>query len=422
MKKGAWIFIAAVCLAGSSFAGEPDSDEEKIKFLRAGARAELSENILPFWLKHSFEDRNDGFVGKLYNDLSADRYAPKNLAATARILWFFSAASRLDPDKKNLKAAARAYNYLMDFFADADEAGYYWRLQPNGQPEDRRKELYGHAFMVYGLSEYYLASGEKKVLEQAQELFELIESRFRDKKNGAGYLESLNREWKPSGKATLSETVPAGGKTMNAHLHLLEAYANLYRIWPDPRVKAALNDLIRLFLEKMLNLEACYFHQNFDEDWSSIDETFSFGHDLEAVWLLCDAAETLGDQQLIEQVHSISIKITDAVLRIGVGTDGGVFYEGKDGKVINPEKVWWPQAEAVSGFLQAWQISQDPRYLDAAVNCWRFIKEHLVDSKNGEWFSSTRAEKRTPKAEKISEWKCPYHNGRACMEIMKRLK
>jgi mannobiose 2-epimerase len=209
---------------------------------------------------------------------------------------------------------------------------------------------------------------------------------------------------------------------MNAHLHMLEAYANLYRAWPDPQVRTALDALTRLFLEKMLNAKDGYFYQDFDEDWQPIGETVSYGHELEAVWLLCDAAETLGDKTLIERVHSVGLKVADNVLKTGVDADGGLFLEGKDGKMTNPEKVWWPQAEAVSGFLQAWQISHDPRYLDAAVNCWRFTKERIVDSKNGEWFSSTAASKRVPKAEKISEWKGPYHNGRACMEIMKRLK
>ncbi len=422
MKRAVLFWVIAVCMAGISLAETPDADREKIEFLRNGARAELFENILPFWLKYSFEDRNDGFVGVLYNDRSIDRYAPKGLSVTARILWFFSAAQRLEPDKKNIKAADRAYDYLMKFFRDTDEGGYFWRLQANGIPEDRRKVLYGHAFMVYALSEYYLASGNEKALGQAQDLFFLIEKKFRDQVSGAGYFESLNREWKMSGKSSLSEKATPGGKTMNAHLHMLEAYANLYRAWPDPQVKTALDALTRLFLEKMLNSQDGYFYQDFDEDWKPVGDTVSYGHDLEAVWLLCDAAETLGDEQLIEQVHSVSLKVTDTVLKTGLDTDGGLFLEGRGGKVTNPEKVWWPQAEAVSGFLQAWQISHDPRYLDAAVASWRFTTQHISDSKNGEWFSSMSAEKRVPKAEKVSEWKGPYHNGRACMEIMRRLK
>jgi mannobiose 2-epimerase len=422
MKRMTRIWAALVCLASCSFAEDLRTGEEKIAFLRDGARAELFENILPFWLKYSFEDRNSGFAGKILNDRTVDRYADKNLSMTARILWFFSAVQRMEPDKKTLKAADRAYDYLQDYFEDDEEEGYYWRLQENGVPSDRRKVLYGHAFMVYGLSEYYLATGNPKVLKQVQKLFELIEEKFRDK-TGGGYFESLTRQWELSGSAVLTANAPADGRTMNAHLHMLEAYANLYRAWPDPQVRSALDSLVRLFADKMYSPEKSCFGQVFDADWKPVGITVSYGHDLEAVWLLCDSAETLGDEQLIRRIHGISIGVADAVLKTGMDTDGGLFLEGTDDRnVTDPEKVWWPQAEAVSGFLQAWKISGDPRYLDAAANLWQFIKNHIVDSKNGEWFSSASPGKQTPKAEKISEWKGPYHNGRACMEAMKRLE
>jgi len=423
MNRFTWILIVVACLAG--FAGAEtfslQQTDRCVAFLREDARAELFENILPFWMEHSFEDRNDGFVGRMNNDLTVDRYAPKGLSITARFLWFFSAAYRMEPDDDYLDAAERAYEYLEEYFLDEDEEGCFWQLESNVRPRDKRKVLYGHAFMVYGLSEYYMASGDEKVLERAQEVFDLIESKFRDKESGHGYLECLNQDWRQSGKATLSQSVPEGGKTMNAHLHLLEAYANLYRAWPDPRVKDTLTELIRLFIDKMLNTEEYYFHQTFDEDWDPLDESFSFGHDLEGVWLLCDAAETLDDQELIQEVYDVSLKVADAVLKIGVDEDGGLFYEGEDGDITNPEKVWWPQAEAVTGFLQCWQITQEMSYLDAAFKNWQFIKKELVDSENGEWFKSLSDAKK-PKAEKISEWKGPYHNGRACMELIKRLE
>lgn len=421
MKRRALILLLMAGLAGVSAGELSGAEAEKTSALREGARAELFENILPFWLKYSFEDRNGGFAGKILNDRTVDRYADKNLSMTARILWFFSAVHRIEPDKKTLRAADRAYDYLQDYFEDGEEGGYHWRLQANGTPEDRRKVLYGHAFMVYALSEYYLASGDEKALKKTQELFALIEEKFRDK-TGAGYFESLSRQWELSGSAVLTANAPADGRTMNAHLHMLEAYANLYRAWPDPQVKSALDSLIRLFAGKMYNPEKSCFGQVFDADWKPAGRTVSYGHDLEAVWLLCDAAETLGDEQLTRQIHSISIRVAGAVFKTGVDTDGGLFLEGTDdGNVTDPEKVWWPQAEAVSGFLQAWKISGDPRYLDAADGIWRFIKTHIVDTKNGEWFSSASPGKQTPKSEKVSEWKGPYHNGRACMEAMKRL-
>jgi len=291
MKRIVLILVIVVCCAGFACAETILPGDREARFLLRRAQAELFENILPFWLEHSFEDRNDGFVGRMSNNLVIDRYAPKNLSMTARLLWFFSAAHRVKPDDDCLEAAERAVDYLEDCFFDDDEEGYFWQLEPTDRPRSRKKVLYGHAFVIYGLSEYAMATGDEEVLERAQQVFELVESKFGDEESGAGYFESLSQEWELSGKATLSQNVPVGGKTMNAHLHLLEAYANLYRAWPDPRMKEALAKLVRLFIDKMLNTEDDYFYQTFDEDWEPINESYSFGHDLEAVWLLCDAAE-----------------------------------------------------------------------------------------------------------------------------------
>jgi len=421
MKRFALILVVVACWAGLVRAETLLPGDREVWFLLKGARAELFENILPFWLEHSFEDRNDGFVGRMSNDLTIDRYAQKNLSMTARLLWFFSAVHRLEPNEECLEAAERAFEYLEEYFLDEDEGGYFWRLEPSGRPQDRKKVLYGHAFVVYSLSEYYLASGEEEALEEAKKLFDWIESKFRDEESSHGYFEILTQDWDSFRKAALSKGVPVGGKTMNAHLHLLEAYANLYRVWPDPRMKMALTELTRLFIDKMLNIEGYYFYQAFDGEWEPLGESYSFGHDLEAVWLLCDAAETLDDPELIQEVYDLSLKVTDAVLMLGVDKDGGLFNEGEDGVVTKNGKSWWPQAEAVTGFLQAWQITQDLRYLNAATGIWEFIEKRLVDSKNGEWFKSISAA-REPKAEKISEWKGPYHNGRACIELIKRLQ
>ncbi len=419
MKRFVILAVAVFCLAGFVQAELPGDRESE--FLLKGARAELFENILPFWLEHSFEDRNDGFVGKMSNNLVIDRYATKNLSMTARLLWFFSAAHRLEPNEDSLEVAERAYEYLEEYFFDDDEEGYYWRLQPSGRPEDRKKVLYGHAFVIYGLSEYYLASGEEEALEKAKKLFGLIESKFRDEESGFGYLEILTQDWDSFRKAALSKGVPEGGKTMNAHLHLLEAYANLYRAWPDPRMKTTLTKVTRLFIDKMLNTEDYYFHQAFDEDWEPINESYSFGHDLEAVWLLCDAVEALDDQELIQEVYDISLKVTDAVMSHGFSGDGGLFYAGEGGRVTDFRKWWWPQAEAMTGLIQCWQVTQEMKYMKAAVSLWRFIEEKIVDSENGEWFKSVDNSKR-PSDEKISEWKGPYHNGRVCIELIKRLQ
>lgn len=391
------------------------SENPKVVFLRDGVKKDLFENILPFWIEHSCEDRNDGFVGKMSNDLREDRGAAKGLILNARILWAFSAAVRLDDQKEYEEMAERSFDYLTEYFEDEEEGGYFMRVQPYGRPLGKNKILFGQASTLYGLSEYFLATNSKKSLKRAQSLFNLIESKCREKK-GLGYHETFDREWEPIGK----EGLPQGGKTMGTHLHMLEAYANLYRAWPNQRVEEALRALVDLFFEKMVHPEEFYFHETFDPEWRPLKETHLFGHDLEVAWLLCGAANALEDEALISRANALCLNIADQVLAVGVDEDGGVFNMGKNGEILDSKKSWWPQAESLIGFVQAWQISDEERYLDAAVGCWEFIEDQIIDSEHGEWFRSVEDASR-PRAEKISEWKGPYHNGRVCMELIKRL-
>lgn len=401
--------------------GVAAAQEPAVDFIRDGARRQLVDNLLPFWLEHPFESRNDGFVGRINNDLTVDRYTPKNLSLTARLLWFYSAAYRFEENDDVLDAAERAAEYLEDYFFDDDEGGYFWRLHPSGQPLNRDKVLYGHAFMIYALSEYAMASDDEDVLEQVRDLFALVEEKFRDCESGQGYFETLSEEWERTGRAEELGGVPVGGKTMNSHLHLLEAYANLYRVWPDESVAVALGELIEVFLGPFYFADVKGFYQETDADWEPLSDRVSFGHDLEAVWLLCDAVDVLGDDALKQRVHERCLQVADQVLRIGIDEDGGVFNEGLDGAVVDRNKEWWPQAESMVGLVQSWQMSGEARYLQAASNLWKFIATNLVDEENGEWFK-TLEQVGQSKGEKMSEWKGPYHNGRACLELIRRLK
>lgn len=385
-------------------------------------RDELYGDIIPFWLTHAVDDECGGFIGRMSNDLTVDRTADKGLILNARLLWTFSALSRFEPDAKYLELARRAYDYLDEQFWDGRLGGAFWCVDHRAQLADDKKKIYGQAFYVYALSEYYLATQHAAALERAQELFGLIERHSHDGAHG-GYLETCNRDWSVAEDVRLSDKDMNEKKSMNNHLHLLEGYTNLCRVWRHEDVERKLTELIDVFQRHILDADTSHFGHFFDESWHLKSNTYTFGHDIEGSWLLCEAAHVLGRPKTVAAVVDSALKIAEAVREQGLDEDGGLFYEGKAGDVIDTNKEWWPQAEAVVGFLNAYQLSGRHAFLEAAFSCWEFIERHVVDRTHGEWFWRV-ARDGTPdlREPKVSEWKSPYHNTRACLETIRRLK
>ena len=388
--------------------------------LAPDARRELLENILPFWRGRAMDQEHGGFIAEMSNDLRLRTDAAKGLILNGRILWTFSAVCRLTHQVEDQSLAQRAYEYLTRCFLDPQHGGYFWELTPQGQVADDKKKSYGQAFGIYALAEYYRAFREPQALEQAIELFRLLESQARDSQHG-GYFEVLSRDWQPVADMRLSDKDLNAQKSMNNHLHVLEAYTNLWRVWPDPLLADRLRELIDLFRQRILNPEQTHFRHFFDAAWNPLSDNYTFGHDIEGSWLLAEAAEVLGDEHLLAAVQSVAIKMARAVRQEGLDATGGLCYEGLHGQVIDSGKEWWPQAEAVVGFYNAWQLSQDPGFRDAAVKCWQFIQNRLVDRVHGEWFWRVAPDgKVDANLPKVSAWKCPYHNSRCCLEIIRR--
>jgi mannobiose 2-epimerase len=288
--------------------------------------------------------------------------------------------------------------------------------------EDDNKKIYGEAFYIYALSEYHLAFNSPRALARAKELFELLESHAHDAKNG-GYIESCRRDWTEAGPETrISEEDREAKKSMNTSLHVLEALANLYRVWQEPRVAARLRELLQIFQTQILDTRTQHFDHFFDETWKVRSGSYTFGHDIEGSWLLCEAAEILGDDALLKEIRAVALRMAEVTLHEGVEPDGGVCYEGKGGKIIDRGKEWWPQAEAVVGFLNAFQLSHDEKFLTAAQKVWTYIEQHIVDRVHGEWFWRITPEGQVDATKpKVSEWKEPYHASRACLETLHRL-
>jgi len=380
---------------------------------------ELSE-ILDYWIKHTPDHKSGGFVGSVDNENNVDFLAPKGVVLNSRILWTFSAAYQVMKKQAYLDMASRAYYYIVDHFIDRKYGGVYWSVRHNGSPFETRKQIYGLSFCIYGLAEYFKASEDRVALHLAKDLFEKIELYSYDKLNG-GYFEAFTQGWKPLDDMRLSDKDENEKKTANTHLHIIEAYASLATVCPDKRIKEKIRHLLDLFAKHIINKESNHLNLFMDENWKVRSSLVSYGHDIEAAWLLRESAVMTKDEKNSDLYDELSIKLADAAIE-GLDNDGGLWYEWEPstGYLIK-EKHSWPQAEAMLGFYNAYQLTGNEKYLHYSLNSWEFIKRHIKDQDKGEWFWGVRQDYSVLNKEKAGFWKCPYHNSRACMELIKRI-
>lgn len=377
------------------------------------------ENILNYWLNNTIDHEFGGFYGKIDENDQVVANAEKGSVLNARILWTFSAAYLHDPKEEYLSTAIRAYEYLRDFFKDKTFDGVYWSVDFEGKPLNTRKQIYGQAFVIYGLSEYYKVTKNQEALDWAIELFSIIETHSFDYVH-AGYLEALAQDWQAIEDLKLSQKDANEKKSMNTHLHIMEAYANLLKVWDNNLLRKQLKGLIEVFIKYIVDTKTGHQYLFHDEDWTVKSHIISYGHDIEAAWLLYEAAEVLGDVSLLNEVHIIALKITYAVGK-GLSEDGGLAYES-EGEHHDTDKHWWVQAEAMVGYLNAFELSKNPKYFQQSLKSWEFIKKYLISPK-GEWYWGVQGDKNEPMKhqDKAGFWKCPYHNVRACLEVYHRL-
>lgn len=388
--------------------------------LKEEMQAHLVWNILPYWMNNTIDNEHGGFVGRIDGHEHLHEKAGKGSVLNARILWIFSAAYLSFKNPEYLINADRAFSYLSNQFIDKEHGGVFWMLDYKGNPIETKKQIYAQAFVIYGFSAYYNVTKNKKALEVAIALFHLIEKHAFDNEEN-GYFEAYDEQWNLLDDLRLSEKDANEKKTMNTHLHILEAYTSLYEIWKDEFLRKQLKNLIQLFIDRFVteDFRLCLF---FDEHWHSKSNEISFGHDIEGSWLLQESAEILGDNGLIANTKKLSVSMANAVMHKGIDQDGGLMNEANSDGITDTDKHWWPQAEAIVGFVNAWKNSSDSNYLQSANKVWEFTKNNMIDDENGEWwFRVNKMGQPYLQEDKVGPWKCPYHNGRACLEILKRL-
>ena len=395
-----------------------------LKQFRTELRQE-HKDILAYWQRYAPDPINGGFYGRVDYQNRPDLTAEKGIVLNGRILWTFSAALIHTQHDDYRTTADRAFAAIQQHFIDPQYGGVYWSVSPDGQPKQDVKQLYGQAFALYGLTEYVRATHSAPALGLAKELFGLMVKHAYDGSKG-GFIEARARDWSPASDYILSKRDNQETKTMNTHLHILEAFTSLYRVWPDSTVAQQMRGMLNVFLKHIVNPQTYRMNLFMDDNWQVRRTAVSYGHDIEASWLLPEAADLLAsknpsDEPLQKTVRALAINMAKAA-STGLAPDGGMNYEYDTAtKHLNQERSWWVMAEAMVGFMNAYQLTHEKPFLDKSVRCWEFIKKYLLDTKNGEWFWGVDEKHQVMGNDKISMWKCSYHNSRSCLEMLERL-
>lgn len=380
----------------------------------------LTTNILPYWMEKVVDPVHGGFLGRVDGRDMPHPDAEKGAVMNARILWAFSAAYRVLGDKAYLAMATRARDYVLTHFVDPVYGGVYWSLKADGSPLDTKKQTYAIGFTIYGLSEYARATGDRDTLAAAISLYHDLERHAFDKEHN-GYVEALTRDWQPIADMRLSDKDENGSRTMNTHLHVIEPYTNLYRVWKNEELKERLVNLLHIFTDRLLNPETRHLDLFFDDTWQGRRNIESYGHDIEASWLLHETALVLEDDGILAEMEPVVRAVATAADE-GLRPDGSMVYEyWKDRQLLDSQRQWWVQCENIIGHVNLYQHFHHQEDMEKAWRCWQYVDRHLVDRRHGEWYWAV-LEDGTVNMEddKAGFWKCPYHNARMCLELLER--
>lgn len=382
-------------------------------------REHLEKELIPFW-NHMADTKNGGFYGYADDQAIPDKDSIKGCILNSRILWFYSAAYKLLKQPDLLNKAEQAFRFLADHFYDSRFGGVFWSVKADDTPEDTTKHTYNQSFAIYALSEYYQVTEKKEALNIAYSLYRTIENKCRDTE---GYLEAFTREFTPASNEKLSENGVMAERTMNTLLHVLEAYTELYRADCFQEVGNAIREILDLFKDKVYDSERKICRVFFDKNYNTLIDLESYGHDIEASWLIDRACEVLDDTSYTEKMYPIIMGLAEGALEHGIDHNNNAMFNECENGVISKKKVWWVQAETVTGFYNAYSHGTDRTdYLNAAEKQWEYIQKHVIDPKSGEWYEDISPDNTVaPGQALVHPWKCPYHNGRMYIEMINRL-
>nr|WP_314495913.1 AGE family epimerase/isomerase [uncultured Chryseobacterium sp.] len=378
-------------------------------------------HILDYWAQNTIDGINGGFIGEIDFNEKKNPEAEKGSVMYGRILWTFSAAYPVTQNPEHLKIAETAFEEIKMKFYNPVQNGIYWSINADGTPKDTKNQVYALAFVIYGLSEFYKISENRESLDLAITLYQSIQRHSFDR-NKKGYFEAYTKDWIEIEDVRLSNKDANEKKTMNTHLHIAEAFANLYTVWEDQDLKKNIIGILQTIDQYFIDKENWHLKLFFDENWNEKKDVVSYGHDIEAAWLLQWCAEVSEDEGLIRKFRHYAVKMTDVTCE-GLDKDGGLWYEyDPQENYLVAEKHWWPQAELWIGFINAYQLTGNNDYMNTVYKNWAFVNEYIIDHENGEWFWGVDQNYQKMQKDKTGFWKCPYHNGRACLEVIRRLK
>jgi len=395
------------------------NDLTSILNLRLAVHQELFNHILPYWSNKVYDADSRQFHGRIDANNTVHPDADRSAVLYTRIAYSYAAAFSYSKDASLLPRLHAAVQVLDEHFTDSDQGGLYWMVDVKGHPSDTKKHVYAQSFGIYAYAFVYKATGDVNALNRAIALFNLIEEHAFIPEQQA-YYEAFDHNWNRINDVRLGKDDAMEPRSTNTHLHLLEAYAALYAVWPNELLRARLSGLITVFLEKIYNEEQQTFTTFFDDHWNPRSNIYSYGHDIETIWLMMDAATTIADSTLLLRCQLVAQKVADTILHQGIHPEfGAVYNSGQHGKVLDTDFHWWAQAEAMVGFLQVYMFTQNQRYLDATQTIWKAIQRFIIDHEQGEWFFRVN-DQGTPNLldDKVGPWKCPYHTSRACLMVL----